>query len=408
MFYIHLFNDKMSLAMSGRDQTVLRYLALSVVLAGVCGVLGGLLSGWALFAQSIQPEIRRLQDTVDGLSTTGTRPLPTQPPTVEIIPIESRPLTPAYPAAFAERRTSAVVALVRRMARPAADEPVAPEREFGSAVSVTTDGWLATTEATISGVRLADISVAVNEKVFPVERGVRDTSTGIVYLKIRATGLPTPAFVRASDVVSGVPVWVESSPRQLAPEIVITSRARSSSDPVTSSKAGRRFLVSGPEERRSGSAVWDGAGRLVGLYEKTEAGDWRVIPAGPIGSSLAQLFSGDGQIRRATLGVRSLELAGLAFDAATSGLPTLGAWLRPDRKLGLPAITPNGPSARVLADGDVIERIERDILDGTADLGERLFDYRPGSSVSVSGRRKNAAFQADVTLGSEIVSENLK
>jgi S1-C subfamily serine protease len=61
-----------------------------------------------------------------------------------------------------------------------------------------------------------------------------------------------------------------------------------------------------------------------------------------------------------------------------------------------------------LADGDVIERIERDILDGTADLGERLFEYRPGASVSVSGRRRKDAFQAEVTLGAEVVSENLK
>lgn len=394
--------------MPGRDHTVMRYLALSVVLAGVCGILGGLLSGWALFAQSIQPELRRLQDSVDAMATSGTRPTVPTPPPIEVIPVESRPLTPAYPAAFAERRASAVVTLVRRLPRVAADESVPAEREFGSAVTVTTDGWLATTEATISGMRLADIGVIINDRVLPVTRGVRDTSTGVVYLKVEASGLPTPAFVRAADVVSGAPVWVESSARQLAPEVVVSSRARPAAEPVESSVAGRRFLVSGPEGRRSGGSVWDGAGRLVGLLETSEADGWRVIPAGPIGSSLAQLFSGDGQIRRATLGVRSLELSGLAFDVATSSLPSLGAWLRPDRKAGAPAVNATGPSARALLDGDVIERIERDILDGTADLGERLFDYRPGASVSVSGRRKSAAFQAEVTLGAEIVSENLK
>lgn len=388
----------------------MRYLALSVVLAGVCGVLGGILSGWALFAQSVQPELMRLQDSVDALSVSGTRPIQgsTQPP-IEIIPVESRPLSPAYPIAFSERRTSAVVSLVRRAARPVQDEPVSPEREFGAAVVVTADGWLATSEKALSGFRLSEIGAVVNGKVLTVERGVRDTSTGVAYLKVSATGLPTPAFVRASDIVPGAPVWVESMPHQLAPEIVLTVRARPSADPVPSDKTARRFLVSGAEEgRRSGASVWDGAGRLIGLLETSEVGGWRVIPAGPIGSSLSQVFSGDGQIRRATLGVRSLDLSAITLDAATSSLPSLGAWLRADRKLGLPAVSANGPSARALLDGDVIERIERDILDGTADLGERLLEYRPGASVGVSGRRKAGVFQVEVTLGSEIVSEQIK
>ncbi len=388
----------------------MRYLALSVILAGVCGILGGVLSGWALFAQSVQPELMRLQDSVDALSVSGTRPtpIPTQPP-VEIIPVEPRPLSPAYPVAFSERRTSAVITLVRRVARPVADEPVAAEREFGAAVAVTSDGWLATSDEALTGLRLADIGAVVNGKVLAVERGVRDTSTGVVYLKVAASGLPTPAFVRASDVVPGAPVWVESSPRQLAPEIVLTVRARPSADPVPSAMAGRRFLVSGAEQgRMAGASVWDGAGRLIGLLESSDAAGWRVIPAGPIGSSLSQLFSGDGQIRRASMGVRALDLSTITLDVATTSLPALGAWLRADRKLGLPAVAPAGPSARALLDGDVIERVERDILDGTADLGERLLDYRPGASVSVSGRRKNGAFQAEVTLSPEIVSEQIK
>ncbi len=396
--------------MAARDQTVMRYLALSVVLAGVCGVLGGILSGWALFSQSVQPELARLQDSVDALSASGTRPtaVPTQP-SIEVIPVESRPLSPAYPSAFSDRRNSTVITLVRRIARPVADEPVSPDREFGAAVAVTSDGWLATSETAIAGLRLSEIGAVVNGKVLAVERGVRDASTGIAYLKVTASGLPTPAFVRASDVVSGAAVWVESSPRELAPEIMITSRARPSVDPVPSNKLSRRFLVSGAKEGRvAGASVWDGAGRLVGLLESSEAGGWRVIPAGPIGSTLSQMFSGDGLIRRSTLGVRALDLSAITLDAATSSLPSLGVWLRADRRLKLPAVAPTGPSARALSDGDVIERVERDILDGTADLGERLLDYRPGASVSISGRRKNAAFQAEVTLGSEVVSEQIK
>lgn len=394
-----------------REKEANRSLWLSVGLAGMCGVLGGLVSGWLVFAQLVRPELNRLDQTIESWPATGTRPIVTPaeptPPPVEVIPVESRPITPAYPAAFSERRTSGVLTLVRRV-RTTLEEPVAPERELGSAVAVTSDGWLATTDDALENVRLADLGVIVNGRVLAVERGVRDTSTGVTYLKTVATGLPTAGFVRPSDVVAGAPVWVEAVPRQLVPEIVVTVRARPDTDAVSSEEAARRFLVSGSAEGlRSGAAVWDGAARLVGLLESGESGGWRVIPAGPIGSGLSQLLSND-EIRRASLGVRSLDLSALTFDASTTTLPALGAWLRPNRALGLPAVAPRGPAASVLQDGDVIERIERDILDGTADLGERLLEYRPGASVSVSGRRRGTAFQAQVTLGSEIVSEAIR
>lgn len=390
-----------------REKDIHRSLWFSIGLAGVCGVLGGLVSGWLVFAQAVRPELDRLERTIEAWPATGTRPVVTpEPAPIEVIPLESRPLAPAYPAAFAERRMSGLLTLVRRV-RTAAGEPVAPERELGSAVAVTSDGWLVTTDAALEGVRLADLGVIVNGRVRAVERGIRDASTGVVYLKTDASGLPTAGFVRPADVVAGAPVWVESRPRQLAPEIILAVRARPSTDPVPSEVAARRFLVSGATEGRPGSALWDGAGRLVGLLETEEGGSWRVIPAGPLASGLSQVLA-SGEIRRPVLGVRSLDLAALSFDAATTTLPALGAWVRADRKHGLPAVTPRGPAAGLLQDGDVIERIERDILEGTADLGERLFDFRPGASVNISGRRNGAAFQAQVTLGSDVVSEALR
>ncbi|MCR4256844.1 MAG: serine protease, partial [Candidatus Uhrbacteria bacterium] len=334
-----------------REKDINRSLWLSVGLAGLCGVLGGLVSGWVVFAQAVRPELDRLEQAIESLPASGTRPVAgpveSAPPPFEIIPVESRPITPAYPAAFAERRTSGVLTLVRRV-RTATEEPVSPERELGSAVAVTSDGWLVTTDAALESVRLADLGVIVNGRVLAVERGTRDTSTGVVYLKTSASGLPTAAFVRPADVVAGAPVWVESVSRQLAPEIVLTVRARPDVNPVSSEEVTRRFLVSGSTDRlKSGAAVWDGAGRLVGLLASGEPGSWRVIPAGPIGSGLSQLLSND-EIRRASLGVRALDLAALNFDAATTTLPSLGAWLRADRVRGLPAVAPRGPAAGVL------------------------------------------------------------
>ena len=134
---------------------------------------------------------------------------------------------------------------------------------------------------------------------------------------------------------------------------------------------------------------------------------WRVTPVGSVGRDLGALLS-TGEIRRAALGVRAHDLASLVLDTRPATLPLMGAWLRPDRKTGQPAVTATGPSGKQLKEGDVIERIERDILDGAADLGERLLDYRPGATVRVHGERAGAPFTAEITLGDVLMSETIK
>ncbi|MEI7511948.1 MAG: S1C family serine protease [Candidatus Uhrbacteria bacterium] len=387
-----------------------KYLLLSLVLACVIGALSGAAASLLSDAVQITPQLQRLSDQIAHVGTsstivvvTSTKPI-TQPDVV--VPVEGRPLLPVYPSAFVDRRNSSVLQLVKRGKNDG--EPVASDRVIGSAVAVTSDGWIATADTALAGLRLADMQVLVGGRVKSIERGIRDLSTGIVYIKITASDLPTPAFVRASDVVSGSAVWRETSPRALTPELIVALRTPFQNDPVSSEKSGRRFIVTVSGSAKPGSALWDGGGRLVGLLESADvSGGWRVIPAGPIGSSLAQYLQ-TGSIKRASLGVRAFDLSGLSLDIATSTLPDLGAWIHADKKTGAVAVNVKGPSTKLLLDGDVIERIERDILDGTADLGERLFDYRPGVIVSISGRRKGEAFQTQITLGTESVSEPIK
>ncbi len=62
----------------------------------------------------------------------------------------------------------------------------------------------------------------------------------------------------------------------------------------------------------------------------------------------------------------------------------------------------------MLQDGDVIERVEHDILDGSADLGEALLEYRPATTVTFSGTRQGKPMQWTLTLGSVVTSEEVK
>lgn len=379
---------------------------LFAILFGIGGgILASAVVSFAFWSSLIAPEFARLEGLIANASSTGTQPEPPEPE-VEIIPLESRPLSSSLPAIFTERQ-SAAFPLVRRSSRTS-DQPVTDDRLLGSAVAITSDGWLVTSDSAVGSLRLADLSVAIDGIARPVERAVRDRSTDLVYLKVSAFGLTVPGFVRALDVTSGSAVWVEAERRAFRPEAILSVRAHER-DAVSSERAGRRYMVSGEASTHAaGAPVWDGGGRLIALLDgfDEEAGAWRALPAGNAGRDLASLLS-NGEIRRASLGVRALEIDGLLFDAARA-FPKSGAWLRAERRTGLPAIVPAGPAAGILRDGDVIERIERDILDGTADLGERLLEYRPGAEVTLIGRRGNDALSAQVTLGSTVASEEIK
>ena len=371
-------------------------------------IASGVFGGWLTFSVNIAPRLERLEATSHG-SVPPPAPTSTRP-AVEIVSVETRPSTPAYPSAFVTRRQSPVLTLIKKTAigKTMDDQLVGSERAIGSAVALTSDGWLATTFTALNGLHLAELSVLWNGRVYSFVKGVRDQATDAVYLKIDTTDLPVTALVRAGDVVAGSAVWIEPRARSLFPETVSDVRLMVSAEPLSSERASRRFSVTGAVEPSwNGSAVWDSAGQLVGLLEAKQAGGWRVLPAGDLASALSGLLSGN-DIRHASLGIRTTDLAGASFENGRGTLPMQGAWLHPDHHLNLPAVVPQGPAVSTLHDGDVIQRLERDILDGSADLGERLLDYRPETEVAISLLRQGSPIEVKVKLGSQVTSELLK
>jgi S1-C subfamily serine protease len=326
---------------------------------------------------------------------------------VQIVPIESRPVLPSYPAAFQSRREQPVASIIRR--DPIADPLQEDARVVGSAVALTADGWFGTTASALGGLRLADLELALGSRTLPITKAIKDTATDLVFLKVETGDLPVAAFVRADDVVAGTAVWVESGRGLLRPETIVSVRMRATSAPTLSEAAIRRFRVTGPDDQAMyrGAAVWDGGGKLLGFLSLGKADSWEVIPASFAASALGSLLS-DGVIRRSTLGIRTQDLDSFTFeDERPLEVPRHGALLKAASR-ALPAVLPTGPSAGVLREGDVIERLDRDILDGEADLGERLLDYRPGASLTVSGSRAGQPLSVEVILGEAVTSESVR
>lgn len=373
------------------------------------GALAGGIAGWYSGHWSVRPEISGLQQVFQDQLTKIRPASPTSTATIEEIPVNPPLPASGYPDLFVTRSTSPVLKLIRRTATVKSEEGiVSPDRLIGAAVSLTADGWFVTPDATVAGLRLADLSVAWQGRTYPVLEGVRDAATGAVFLKAAITGLPVTNLVRASDVITGTGAWVEVLPHEIRPSMITSiSERATTTERLSSEIATRRFALSTSVSGVSGGAVWNARGDLLGLVLKSvrpgEAS--RVLPANDLIQALQSLLS-QREIRHASLGIRTVDLATVIFEDGRQPALT-GAWIMPGTAAA-PSIAPAAPAATMLQEGDVIDRIERDVLDGRADLGERLLDYRPGSAITLYGTRKGVPFQARVTLGSVVTSEVLK
>ncbi len=357
-------------------------------------LLGGAGAGWMVAMWYVPSQIAQLETALRQRLERVAASTTTEP-RVEVVPIERPAASPLYPSAFIARRLSPVVTLVRRNPSKPTDEGVAVgEREVGAAITVTADGWLITTAQAFNGAHVSDLAAVWNGRAYPLTKAIRDQATDVVFLKIEASDLPASEFVHPEDLAHGIVVWLEPRAKRLQPETVLDLRAHHQVEIASSERATRRLLVSGNAGSFwSGGGVWDTQGRLIGLLETFTADGWRVVPASNISGSLASLLS-SGEIRHASLGIRTLDLAARVFERSRTEIPRQGAWVR--------------TGSKVLREGDVIERIERDILDGTADVGERLLSYHPGTRVTLTITRQGKLLEVSVILGSVLTSEFLK
>ena len=361
-------------------------------------LVAGAFAGWMAARAVVQTPVAPVASS----PSTPPKTAPTSTtPAVEIVPVVRRSAGAlVFPSTFTARRISPVIALAKK-GSGGEESVVTEEQEVGRAVAMTNDGWIVTPLSALRGLRVADLVALWKGRAYPIKKAIRDTTTDAVFLKTDIADLPTVAFVASTDFESGLAVFVEPDASRIYPEALVDERLPAINDLVSSERAIRRLIVSGQAGGRGvGGAVWDERGQLVGLLESWRANGWSVLPANDLDAALASLLA-NGEIRHAALQIRGTDLSRVTFERTTKNLPVLGFWLRA-------TVSANGPAAKLLRDGDVIERVERDVLDGTADLGERLLDYRPGTQVSLSGSRNGQPFTVTATLGSVVTSETIK
>lgn len=374
------------------------------VMGFVVALCAGMVGGVLLLLWYVVPRFQAFDQALSARLDQVERVDPK--PAVEVVRVEREPAAPVIPSIFLQGRRSPVLPLVKRSPRVNGENILTTDRQLGSLTALTVDGWLLGSARLFEQGKVADMGVVWEGRVYPFLKVVRDTASGLVYAKVNLQNLPVAGFARVEGVVTGLPVWVESQPGRMFPYTIVDVRERAFHGSVPSEQLTRRYVLSGGSIVPDGGAVWDTSGQLVGLIE-SDVMPPRVIPAVFVAASLSSL-SASNEIRRATLGVNGFEASLLLADVEQSKNFSQGFFIRGERSRGIAAVEAKGPSATVLKEGDILQRLDQDLLDTTADLAYRLAQYRPGTRLTVFGERAGAPFQASVVLGSVVTSEVLK
>ncbi|MBP9762115.1 serine protease [Patescibacteria group bacterium] len=363
-----------------------------IVIGSVAGGVAGYIAANSV-AGGLDSRLSQLWTRVTTSSVTTTTP-----PAPQIFPLETA-RRPVYPAVFANRSVSPLLPVVRSAGLKLTEPIVLPaDRIQGHAIALTSDGWLMMPASLLTG-PLSDLSLVWRSRLYPVTRAVRDRVSGVIFLKIDGSNLPITTFTSPIDVVPGLGVWVETSPRRFRPETIISVDARASLEPVSSERMNRRFLISlNDAEARPGMTVWGADGGLIGIVTKANRAEAEILPTTGLSSALSQVLAAR-PIQRSYLGLSVQDLSSLVYEGLRPDWPEQGMLVRQVFSTS---------TGKFLQVGDVIERLDRDAFDGTISFGERLLDYRPGTTVTIRGSRQGKAFQIDVPLQATTTSDLLK
>ncbi len=369
--------------MASRKSADRRELVVAILVGALAGGISGGVTSYFLPSRTV------VQETPTATST------PQGPVFVKIEPESDPFLVPPKP--LLERASAIGVITLKKRGATAVLRSVDPEDEIGRAVSLTSDGWLVTAAEVVENREPGALTVWIDDTPYTPEQFVFDSLNGTAFVKVDAQDLTSPVFGNTESLSQGAEAWLEAEGHAFRPAIVYRTRVHGLPTSQSSERSYRYLtVVSRADEAELGSALWDPRGALLGLV-RGDGEMAQVIPSGTISTSFASLLS-NGEIRHAELGATVRDLSDWRIDGDREDLPQRGAIVL--------SVDRNSPAsdADIRVD-DVILQVERDILDGTADLGELLAEFQPGSDVTFRILRGGEELTILVTLGTQVTSD---
>ncbi|MBI4268388.1 serine protease [Candidatus Uhrbacteria bacterium] len=315
-----------------------------------------------------------------------------RPPVV--IEDRTRPLqkpTSAADSVYSDVRPS-IVALYRaseRDLRKAWTESALTRGQLlGYALSITSDGWLATTVP----VRKEDLSTILvidrDRAAYRPDRVVEDTATPARYLKISARGLkPAQLSGESVPIVQDGYLVSDQNAEQTSLSLPSYPSLNDPTDALQSTDTLAKRLNRETVFGMSGLPLVNLSREVVGLTENKGA-----VPLSYIARGVRNILK-TGAIARPKAGLSYFDNAFLSY--LPRGMESVGATII-EKKGAVSVPTPTG-AGRLLS-GDVITGVNADTVSAQRSLSELLNEYQPNDPVQLHIKRGNQSLTLTLVL----------
>src|SRR5512145_626136 len=273
-----------------------------------------------------------------------------------------------------------------------------PQVGIGSGVIITADGYIVTNNHVIENSE--KVTVTLNDKrEFEARVVGYDHSTDLALLKIDTEGLTFITFGNSDDLKVGEWVLAVGNPFNISSTVtagIVSAKGRSMAI-IEDNYRIESFIQTDASVNRgnSGGALVNLRGEMVGINTailSPTGGNVGISFAIP--SSIVQKVVKDliefGTVQRAIMGVQIQEIT--AELAREKGL---------DQLEGVYVNEVNDNSAAKdagIESGDIIVKINNQVVKTPSELQEQVGRYRPGDKISVTLKRKDKTKQIEVTL----------
>ena len=285
--------------------------------------------------------------------------------------------------------------------RPQPREYSTPYSAMGSGVIVSQDGYIVTNNHVVQ--EATDVMVTLNDKrEYKATIIGADPSTDLALIKIDEQGLPFLTYGNSDEVKIGEWVLAVGNPFNLTSTVtagIVSAKARNINI-LGSQGAIESFIQTDAavNSGNSGGALVNTRGELIGINAAIASGNgYYTGYSFAIPVNIAKKVVGDfmkfGKIQRAYLGVYYREIDDQF--AKEKGFSDL-------RGIYIDDVVEGGAAALAgLKSGDVIVRIDNNVVNGKAELMELIGQKNPGDKVAVIVKRDGKDYELALTMQNE-------
>jgi S1-C subfamily serine protease len=282
--------------------------------------------------------------------------------------------------------------------------PTAQEQSgVGSGIIFDSNGWILTNRHVVAGAN--QLTVRLKDGLeYPATIYGIDTLTDLAIVKIDATGLPAATIGDSDGLKVGELVVAIGSPLGSFDNSVTSGIVSATGRSITTEGGPLRNLIqtdAAINPGNSGGPLLDSTGAVIGVntaIARDSTGIGFSIPINIASPIMRQAIAGQ-KLSRPYIGIHYQ-----AIDAQTAKDNKLpvdhGAWIHTTTGDTGPAVTKSGPGeAAGLKDGDIVTKINDQVVDTVHPLDAILSQYSPGDHITLTVLRDGTETTVVVTLG---------